>query len=234
MLPVVSSSPSTNIRDFVTSDQLFTLDVENVLSIRSLSYTNRLQLTGPAKRTLVFLLIHGFLYHSKIDYVGKDVCVWRRREAFREPQITAQAAQRYFLTDTLPTWVDEVIVYEEENVVAMAVPKLFPAGFGSSSASAVIEKLLTQGFVSGRKVDTPLGQYWLYTRTVAYVPALAAQAVLIDLVHQPGQQQAAGAAGGGAAAGGGGPVEAVPATAADSMNAPAAPVTIVPAGPPSQ
>lgn len=184
MLPIVSSSPSETIRDFIKSDTLYTLEVEGIISVRSLAITNRLRYPGPPFKTLNFLLVHGYHYSGKIDFIGKDVCVWKRKEAFAEPTVSAAQAQSQFLTDTLPVWVNEVIVYEEDNIVAMTVPRLFPGGFGgsSSSISLVIEKLLMQGFVNGKKVDTPLGHYWVYTRTIAYIPAVTAHAMALEFV----------------------------------------------------
>eukprot|EP01039_Chlorochromonas_danica_P009185 gene9185-10144_t len=181
MLPVVSTSSSDNIKDYIKCDQLFTFELDNVLTLRSLHFTNRLRYPGPPKQTLIFLLVHGFQFHQKIDYVGQDVCLWKRTEAYQEPTITGSQAQAFFLTETLPTWVKEVIVYKDDGgVVAMTVPKLFPGGFGSNNGSLVMEKLLTQGFISGKKVETPIGIYWVFSRTVAYVPVLTAQAIVLE------------------------------------------------------
>jgi hypothetical protein len=192
MLPVVSTIATDNLRDFVKSDQIFTFLIDDVVYMRSLSYTNRVRFPGTNKKTMLFLLVNGFQYHSKIDYIGHDVICWKRKESHAEPLVPPDEARRYCITETLPSWVNEVIVYEDDGIAAMAIPKLCPGGFGSNNFQLVAEKLLSQGFITGKKIDTPLGCYWIYNRTIAYVPITTAEAVVmptepipVQVVHTP-------------------------------------------------
>jgi hypothetical protein len=67
-----------------------------------------------------------------------------------------EQAQWFMLSETLPSWVDEVIIYQDDHIYAMIVPRLFPGGFGGTSVQPIVEKLLMRGFFSGKKVDIPI------------------------------------------------------------------------------